>query len=228
MLAKLSRFKIAGLVFQEDAPLGPYQGLSPIAKKRFADVFDVQLYPTTLFRRGNPVRTSQRGPEEVQEILMETYPDVFWKWAGWKSRERLRVMKTLMQSVREQFPHLQFGVEIHQESLHAPVYALANFSEDWVEMAQAPFDFFVARVFDTGGSRIYSNLPHASQSNSRSFEEDLIQRMVNFLEEPQKAWVIVPTPGARPGFGTVSKEQPGKPRNWPNGVGELHDFFPVP
>ncbi|MDA0738986.1 MAG: hypothetical protein O2999_09375 [Nitrospirae bacterium] len=228
MLSKLSRFKIAGMVFQEDAPLGPYEGLSPIAMKRFAEAFDAQLHPASLFLRGNPVRTPQRGPEEIQEILMDTYPDVFWKWAGWKSRERLRVMNELMQSVREQFPHLQFGVEIHQESLHAPVYALANFSEDWVEMAHAPFDFFVTRVSNTASSGMYLNLPNTSQSNPRSFDHDLIQRMVKFLDEPQKVWVIVPAQEPRVGFGMVLNEQQVKKNDWPEGVGELHDFFPVP
>jgi len=228
MLSKLSRFKIAGMVFQEDVPLGPYEGLSPIARKRFADAFDAQLHPATLFMHGNPVRTSQRGPEEIQKLLMETYPDVFWKWAGWKSRERLRVMSELMQSVREQFPHLQFGVEIHQESLHAPVYALANFSEDWVEMAHAPFDFFVTRVSETGRSGMYSNLPNGFQSNLRSFQQELIQGMVKFLDDPQKVWVIVAKPNLRTGHGSVRREQQEKQRNWPEGVGELHDFSPVP
>lgn len=228
MLSKLSRFNIAGMVFQEDAPLGPYEGLSPIAMKRFTDAFEAQLDPATLFMRGNPVRTSQRGPEEVQGILMNTYPDVFWKWAGWKSRERLRVMNELMQSVREQFPHLQFGVEIHQESLHAPVYALANFSEDWVDMAHAPFDFFVTRLSNTASSGLYSNLPNASQSSPLSFEQDLILRMVKFLDEPQKVWVIIAAQGARQGYGTLSNAQQVKQSDWPEGVGELHDFFPIP
>ncbi len=228
MLSKLSQFKIAGMVFQEDVPLGPYDGLSPMAMKKFTDAFDVQLHPATLFLSGNPVRTSQRSPREIQKILMETYPDVFWKWAGWKSRERLRVLRELMQSVREQFPHLQFGVEIHQESLHAPVYALANFSEDWVEMAHAPFDFFVTRVADTFNAGMFSNLPNESQLTLRSFEYDLIQQMVNFLGDAQKVWLNIAEQEPRTGYGSVLPGHEVENGSWPEGVGEIYDFSPIP
>ena len=228
MLSRLSRFKIVGMVFQEDVPLSPYQGLSSIAMKRFSEAFDTPLHPETLFLRGNPVRTSQRSPVKIEELLMETYPDVFWKWAGWKSRERLRVMRELMRSVREQFPHLQFGVEVHPESLYAPVYALANFSEDWVEMAHAPFDFFVTRVSDIESSGMYSNFPNQNQATPRVFEQDLIQRMVKFVDDPQKVWVIVPKQKTRPVYGSVWNKPPMKTFDWPEGVGEIHEFFPVP
>jgi len=224
VLSELSEFNIAGIVFQEDVPLGFRDGLSPIAVKKFENAFDTTLNPATLFLRGKPVRTSQRPAEDIGNMTVLTYPDVFWKWAGWKSRERLRVMKELVHTIRGQFPHLQFGVEIHPESIHHPVYALAHFSEDWVETAQAPFDFFVVRVPDFSLPGFQTKSRGRFQSNPRMFQQDVIQRMVDYLEDPQKVWVIRPEPRAHADLGSVLDG----PMDWPEGVGEILEISTVP
>ncbi len=228
MLFEVSRFKVAGIVFQEDRPLGPRGGLSPIAIKRFEAAFDIKLDPTTLFVRGKPVRLSQRRSEDIRKRFMPPYPDVFWKWAGWKSRERLRVMSDLVQTLRGQFPRLTFGLEIHPESLYAPVYALANFSEDWVETAHAPFDFFVARFPESlrpGGP----GLSHGgAQSDSGVFARELVQRMVDYLKDPQRVWVIRPEQRLRPDAASVLTDHGAESEAWPDGVGEIIEIAPVP
>ncbi|MFB3115284.1 MAG: tol-pal system YbgF family protein [Nitrospirales bacterium] len=228
MLSKLSQSKIAGIVFQEDVPLGLRDGLSPIAIKKFERAFDITLNPATLFLRGKPVRTSQREAEDIRDRPMATYPDMFWKWAGWKSRERLRVMNELVHTIRVQFPHLQFGVEIHPESIHDPVYALAHFSEDWVEMAQAPFDFFVVRFPDLSHPGFQTPSRRWSQSNPRMFQQDVIQRMVDYLEDPQKVWVIQPEQRAHSDLGSVLNHGEAEPMDWPEGVGEIMEISTGP
>jgi len=228
MLSKLSQSKIAGIVFQEDVPLGLRDGLSPIAIKKFERAFDITLNPATLFLRGKPVRTSQREAEDIRDRPMPTYPDMFWKWAGWKSRERLRVMNELVHTIRVQFPHLQFGVEIHPESIHDPVYALAHFSEDWVEMAQAPFDFFVVRFPDLSHPGFQTPSRRWSQSNPRMFQQDVIQRMVDYLEDPQKVWVIQPEQRAHSDLGSVLNHGEAEPMDWPEGVGEIMEISTGP
>jgi hypothetical protein len=228
VLSELSQSKIAGIVFQEDVPLGLRDGLSPIAVKKFESAFDITLNPATLFLRGRPVRTSQRAAEDIRDMPMPTYPDVFWKWAGWKSRERLRVMKELVHNIRVQFPHLQFGVEIHLESIHDPVYALAHFSEDWVETAQAPFDFFVVRFPDLSRPGFQTKSRGWSQSNPWMFQQDVIRRMVDYLEDPQKVWVILPEQGIYSGLGSVLNHGEAGPMDWPEGVGEILEISTVP
>ncbi len=228
VLSELSQSKIAGIVFQEDVPLGLRDGLSPIAVKKFESAFDLTLNPATLFLRGKPVRTSQRAAEDLRDMPMPTYPDVFWKWAGWKSRERLRVMNELVHTIRGEFPHLQFGVEIHPESIHDPVYALAHFSEDWVETAQSPFDFFVVRFPDLSRPSSQTQSRGWSQSNPRMFQQDVIRRMVDYLDDPRKVWVIRPEPRAHTDLGSVLNHGEVGPMDWPEGVGEIMEILPDP
>jgi hypothetical protein len=224
ILSRMSRFKIAGIVFQEDMPFGPYEGFTPIAISSFEKAFKVHLDPASLFRRGRVLTRVEEG----QEGLEGSYSDLFWKWAGWKSRERLHVMNELMQSLREQFPHLQFGVEIHPESLHAPVAALANFSEDWVETAHAPFDFFVARFFDSSDSGTQVSSIRRSQVMTRESPRSLVQRMVDYLGDPQKVWVIRQRQQDDAGPHSVLFNEELESRVWPEGVGEIVDLSPIP
>ena len=228
ILTKLSEFHIAGIVFQEDVPIGPYQGLSPIAVKRFEEKFKIRLDPSKLFVGGTSFPSSQWRTGDDQDFGKLSYPDVFWKWAGWKSRERLRVMNGFMQSLRSRYPHLQFGIEIHPESLTNPVYALAMFSEDWVETAQAFFDFFVARAMDSTALRLYSNSGSVGRVPSQFVSRSLVEQMVDYLGTPKRVWVIQRKPVTSFGHESQESVHGSDQSKWPKGVGEIIDVSPVP
>ena len=174
-------------------------------------------FPSSQWRTGND-----------QDFGKLSYPDVFWKWAGWKSRERLRVMNGFMQSLRSRYPHLQFGIEIHPESLTNPVYALAMFSEDWVETAQAFFDFFVARAKDSGALRLYSNFASGGRVQSQLVSRSLVKQMVDYLGDPQRVWVIHRNSSISLGYESRGIDYENKHLAWPKGVGEIIDVSPVP
>lgn len=228
ILSRLSQSNIAGIVFREEVPLGLRDGLSPIARNRFEEVFDVSLNTATLFSHGQPTRISQGALEERPDLSASVYPEIFWKWAGWKSRERLRVMKVIVEYLRGQFSHLQFGREIHPESIDDPVYALAHFSEDWVDTAQAPFDFFVTRFPDPSSAGGSSNSIEGFPSYSKDLQQDIVQRMVNYLNDPQKVWVIHPDQEIHPDLGSVLAQNRLSPIVWPEGVGEIMEIPSLP
>ena len=228
ILTKLSEFHIAGFVFQEDAPLGPYQGLSPIAVKRFEEKFEIRLDPSKLFVGGIPFSASEWHAGNDQGLGKLAYPDVFWKWIGWKSRERLRVMNGFIQSLRSRFPHLQFGIEIHPESLTNPVYALAMFSEDWVETAQAFFDFFVTRVTDSVAPRFYSNSGSGSTVPRQLVSRSLVEQMIDYLGVSKKVWVIHREPLTYFGHKSKGSDHASGQLKWPKGVKEIIDVSSIP
>ena len=228
LLSELRQLKIAGIVFRDEVPLGLHDGMSPIAIKSFEEAFEVKLNPNALFLKKRAVRTSQRPFGRFQDLSMPAYPELFWKWAGWKARERLRVMTELVRELRNADPHLQFGLEIHPESLFAPVFALANFSEDWVDTAQAPFDFFVARFPNPLNPETYQKSYNWSLSNSSQFQRDLIQQMVDYLDDPQRVWVVVAEQAFSSDADTIFDEREVKQNGWPEGVGEILDIRVVP
>ena len=228
LLLMFSQLKIAGIVFRDQTPLGPYDGISPIAIKRFESAFDVSLDPVMLFGRGEVVRASQSGSGEFQDLTVPAYSNMFWKWAGWKARERLRVMSELVVLLREANPHLQFGVEFHPESLYAPVYALANFSEDWVETTHASFDFFVTHLPNPSYSETQTKHDKWSPSNSPMFQRDLVERVVEYLDDPQKVWVIRLESPSPERMEFRSNKDPAQLPDLPEGVGELLDVRVLP
>jgi len=228
LLAELSQLPIAGMVFQENQPFGPFDGLAPLAVKKFETSFDVTLDPPSLFTRAKPMRTSQRHSQEGRETSISQYSDLFWKWVGWKSRERLRVMEELVGFIRQQSPHLQLGVEIHPESLYVPVYALANFSEDWVQTSQLSFDFFVTRFPDRFSPRFRSEDPVGSVNAGRLARQELIQQMTEYLGDPRKVWVRMSEHSLSSSLESFVRDHDGEWSHWPEGVGKIVDLSPVP
>ena len=222
LLLELSQFKIAGIVFQESRPLGLHEGLTPLATTRFEEAFDVKLDPATLFLHSRSAQMSHRESDSSQKNSMPTYPDRFWKWAGWKSRERLRIINELRQSIQIRFPQLQFGLEVHLESLHAPVFALANFSEDWVETAHAPFDFFIVRFPNLLPPKNATTLEGQPVLHPLRFRH-LIQRMVDDLQDPQKVWVEQQSRAD-----SVLNNGEAEQKDWSEGVGEILDIPLIP
>lgn len=226
-LSRLQETKISGIVFFDEAPLGPYDGFHPLAIKQFEHQFKVTLDPERLFPP-SVVRTGQQGTSAMLDLTLPSYPDLFWKWTGWKARERTRILVELIETLRASNPYLQFGVEIHLQSLFAPLYALVEYGEDWVEMAQAPVDVFVVRLPPTTASKERLLSGERAPSNSASFQRDLIKHMIEYLEDPQKVWVIrqVDHHGLQQGQ-WMDGESTGQ-SDWPEGVGELLDIQYVP
>ena len=128
-----------------------------------------------------------------------------------------RSMNGFIQSLRSRFPHLQFGIEIHPESLTNPVYALAMFSEDWVETAQAFFDFFVARAMDSTALRLYSNSGSVGRVPSQFVSRSLVEQMVDYLGTPKRVWVIQRKPVASFGHESQESVHGSDQSEWPKG-----------
>ena len=130
---------LTGLVIRNEVPVGLYEGFSPLAVQLFAREFGVDFDPVRMF---NDDRAVLATDSESGVHL----PAVFWKWAGWKARERYRIIQSLVQTLRVRLPHLEFGITLQPQSVTAPVRGLIHFAEDWGDVARGPFDMFVIRI----------------------------------------------------------------------------------
>ena len=184
-LARLRDLPLTGLVIRNEVPVGLYEGFSPLAVRLFAREFSVDFDPVRMF---NDDRVVFATDSESGVHL----PAVFWKWAGWKARERYRIIQSLIQTLRVRLPHLEFGITLEPQSVTAPVRGLIHFAEDWGDVARGPFDMFVIRIEGSDPTVIHPT----SQGSSQGFSENndgvaAVAEMAQHLGEPEKIWTIL-------------------------------------
>ncbi len=218
--SQLRDLPLAGLVFRAEAPPGIHEGFSPPALAAFQRAFDVRFDPVRVLTDAGPPSATAAAAATADAEL----PAVFWKWAGWKARERLRILRTLVDTLRLRLPRLRFGLEVRRESLVDPVYGLAHFADDWAAMARGPFDVFLT----TGGEadpaspapRIESRDSSArGKCSAEDSKNDPVARMARRLENPGTLWVIVPRRTDR---------APGRSCPLPDGARRVYDRRVMP
>ncbi len=210
-LSQLRGLPLTGLVFRSEVPSGMYEGFSPLALAAFKREFGVNFDPVRVLGDDGP-RFAAGSDANVQ------LPAVFWKWAGWKARERLRTLRFLVDTLRVRLPRLRFGLEVQHHSVTDPVYGLVHVAEDWVAIAHGPFDVFLTTINDTKPAR---GVPAPRDRSAEGSDERAgsVFDMVQYLGKPDKVWAIVSSQASR----TLG-------RSWrlPEGVGHVRDVRVVP
>ncbi len=212
-LAQIHDLPLRGLVFRNEVPVGMYEGFSPLAVQLFTREFGVDFDPVRMFNDDRAVAATDAHPG-VQ------LPAVFWKWAGWKARERLRIVQRLVQTLRVRLPHLEFGVTLQSPSVTDPVQGLIHFAEDWVDVARGPFDRFLITIEEPESTVVRP----ASQGSSTVFLESHdevipVVKLVQYLGKPEKIWAILP------GQAVQARTQSAI---LPKGVGGIYDHRGIP
>jgi len=190
-IMKLSDSGIDGVVFLAEAPIGYYDGLTPSSVELFNDTFHTRLNPQTLFENGRHSRNSQTSSPWSQHGNSSASEDSqFWRWAGWKARQRLTVLQGLMDRVREHNPEFSFGLELHPESIESPILALTQFSEDFFEANQKSFTFFLVTPQSSRNMQSKSN--SIDVENFIDQTRTLVDRMTLVINNPSKIWISIP------------------------------------
>ena len=210
-ISQLRDLPLTGLVIRNEILEGMYEGLSPLAVKIFAQEFGVDFDPARIFNEYRPLPTIDAN-SDVQ------LPAVFWKWAGWKARERLRILQDLVQTLHVRLPRLRFGIEVQLQSVADPIQGLVHFAEDWVDIARGPFDMFFVMLEGPDPAFLHVT----SQGSPQGLSEDWavpVMHMVQHLGKPEKIWTLLPGPA------TQARRQ-----SWglPEGVGRIYDHRVVP
>jgi hypothetical protein len=212
-LARLHDFPLTGLVIRSELPVGLYEGFSPRAVGLFAREFGVTFDPIRMFNDKRAVH----GSDSKSAVHL---PSVFWKWAGWKARERLRIIRSLVQALRVRLPHLEFGMTLQPQSVTDPIRGLIHFAEDWIDVTRGPFDMFLIRVEGSDQKVVHSisrgSSPESSENNDAVTS---VAEMVEHLGRPDKIWTIMAIRS-----GSAYRQSPVLPK----GVGRLYERPAVP
>ena len=222
-LMKLAKSEANGIVFLAELPIGVYDGLTPYSAKQFQETFKIRLNPQTLFSNGTHGKAARSRSTQAKgdNDTLSPAPE-FWRWVGWKTRHRLRVVQNLMTQVHKYHPELIFGLEVHSESIDNPLRALVHFSEDFLEANHKSFAFFL----------VSPQPRHSGRSDQISFytksfvdsARKLVARMVLVTNDPKKIWMTLP---ARMRDLRIRDATSGETRI-PQGVARVYNLQTVP
>jgi len=193
-IKRLADSGIDGVVFLAEVPLGLYDGLTPGSVDMFNKTFHTRMSPQTLFQNGVNHGSSPSSSDRNQHFNPSTSEaSEFWRWTGWKTRQRLLVLQGLMDQVHEEKPGLPFGLELHPESIQDPLGALTRFSEDFLEANQKSFSFFL--ITPRSGRKIQSESNSPSSNDLEGFINEsrtLVDRMRLVIQNPARIWLSIP------------------------------------
>lgn len=222
-LAHLSGEGVDGLVFLDDYPMGMYDGVSRSGLTRFQTAFGVSFDPVRAFQPGfDPLRASKVSSRSTQGSGALEEDSVFWRWAGWKARERLTVVEQLISQLRKRHLTVQCGLELHPHGLTDPVRALVNYAQDAMEAIRRPFSFFFVRPeIDRHSS---SDQLSAIEKLRRISTKAVLTRLLPVLDDPRRVWVSMPAErGKRIAPGTAGSSTSLLDK-FPSGIGVVHDL----
>ncbi|MDX1411093.1 MAG: tetratricopeptide repeat protein, partial [Nitrospirales bacterium] len=193
-IKKMTDSGIDGIVFLAEAPMGMYDGFTPGSVETFNKTFHTQMNPHTVFGDGVSQRNSQTFPDQNPHVRVSaTEAAEFWRWTGWKARQRLIVLQGLMDQVYAHKPAISFGLELHPESIEDPLWALTRFSEDFLEAKQKSFRFFL--ITPQSGRKIQSQPSPPTPIALEDFSKEsrtLVDRMTLVLPNPSRIWLEIP------------------------------------
>ena len=213
---------VDGIIFLGDHPMGPYDGFGQSGVEAFQQAFQVRFLPAEVFQ--GPIDLGQLRNPTPERRSVETsskQETLFWRWMGWKARERLVVLEQLFHHLRQRYLTLQIGLEIHPHGLTDPVRALVEYTEDAMEAARRPFSFFYVRPeIDRQAA---SDQKRVLEKLRRISTKAVLSRLLPVLDDPRRLWVSIPADGRKrvaPGTGVESSIL----GEFPAGIGVVHDL----
>jgi len=222
-LSRLCQEGVDGLVLLNDHSLGVFDGVTRIGGKRFEKQFGVDFDPSLVFHQGFDPLDAVKDPKGVFSAKGSKSQDsLFWRWAGWKARERLTILESMVDRLRAQYSSVQFGLELHPHGLTDPVGALVHYAEDAMDAAGRSFSFFFVRP----------EIDRRSTFTERSVIDKLrristkavLERLLPVVDDPRRIWVSMPAKGWQRLRPQAAASEVSPLQNFPAGIGVVHDL----
>ncbi|HEY5648215.1 MAG TPA: tetratricopeptide repeat protein [Nitrospiria bacterium] len=134
ILRDLARTGADGIVI-DDVPLyQPEEGFNRRALSAFKKDFGFLPRPAEWFE----IPRDDKRDAESQSLPSD--PD-YWKWAGFRNRDAMKRIESIIHSVSKDFPDLVWVHRVSPETVDRPEWALARFGEDLLQSLRSGFDF---------------------------------------------------------------------------------------
>ncbi len=222
-LAKLCQEGVDGLVFLNDHPLGMFDGVTRIGVKRFAKQFGVVSDPSQIFHQGfDPLGAVKGSKGPFRAKGAKSQDSLFWRWAGWKARERLTILESMVVRLRAQYSSVQFGLELHPHGFTDPVGALVKYAEDSMDAAGRSFSFFFVRPEIDRRSTFTEQT--VIDKLRRISTKAVLERLLPVVDDPRRIWVSMPAKGAQRLRPQAAASEVSPLRHFPAGIGVVHDL----
>jgi hypothetical protein len=222
-LSHLCRGGLDGFVFLNDHPLDTFDGVTRVGLKRFQKGFGSTFVPSQVFYEGfNPLRALKSSPGLSRSNGADAKDVVFWRWAGWKARERLSILEALVDHIRRQYRSVQFGLEIHPHALTDPVRALVNYSEDAMDAAGRSFSFFFVRPEIDRWSTFTEK--SVIDKLRRISTKAILDRLLPVVGDPRRVWVSMPAKGGQRVRPQTASSEFSPLEGFPSGIGVVYDL----
>jgi hypothetical protein len=179
LLTDLADTGVDGMLFRNEAALGPYDGFSAFGRRAFERDFQIRVDPLRLFTGATPPRHAVGSGDKT----WENYSPDFWRWAGWKARERVKILERLARAMRLHGSGLHMALEVHPEAVTDPRAALVRYGEDLLE-AKRRFQYFLLR----SSSDAQTTGVNGHQSLA------LIEQMKGLVGGAARIWITMPQP----------------------------------
>ena len=223
LLARLCKEGVDGLVFLNDYPLGFVEGVTQIGVKRFEKQFGVGFDPSQVFHQDfEPLRTAKTSQGLSPRVDSNAKNSLFWRWAGWKARERLTILEEVVDRLRLQYPSVQFGLELHPHALTDPVGALVKYAEDAMDAARRPFSFFFVRPEIDRRSTFTEQ--SVIEKLRRISTKAVLDRLLPVVDDPRRVWVSIPAKGGQRLRPQTTSSDVSPLQDFPSGIGVVHDL----
>ena len=222
-LARLCKKGVDGLVFLNDHPLGMFDGMTRNGVKRFEKQFGVVFEPSRIFYHGFDPLGTAKGPKGFSSSKGSRSQDsLFWRWAGWKARERLTILESIVNRLRSQYPSVQFGLELHPHGLTDPVSALVKYAEDAMDAAGRSFSFFFVRPEIDRRSTFTEQA--VIDKLRRISTKAILDRLLPVVDDPRRVWVSMPAKGEQRLRHQAASTKVSPLQDFPSGIGVVHDL----
>ncbi len=223
MVFDLSKSEIDGVVFLKDYPMGLNDGVSHVALKTFRKAFGETFDPFTTFSSGfDPIGDQKYAAKGSLRKSNSTNQTTFWRWVGWKAREQLSIVESIMRALPQEASSLVFGLELHPHGFTDPVRALLAYSEDSLDAIQRPFGFFFVRPEIDRTSTFEQ--PAVTEKLRRISTKAVLKRLLPAVNDPKRIWLSVPSRDGSLLRSRQVKQRGDTPNTLPSGVGVVHDL----
>ena len=177
LLSDLADTGVDGILFRNDVPLGPYDGFSAFGVRAFERDFHTRMEPAQLFTRAKPAGQGVASSDGTAQSL----PAEFWHWAGWKARERVKILERFSRAMRSRANTRHVALEVHPEAVTDPRAALVRYGEDVLE-AKRRFQYFLVQPSE-----------HAAISDVHAAQRSMVlEQMKGLLGTPDRIWTAIP------------------------------------